>query len=261
MVSRCRKSHKCFEACVHGAISVKEDGFIRIEGEKCRPGCDYSCTKACVNKALIIMGSYVTTDELMRRLDRDRPYWGADGGVTLGGGEPMFQPEFAIEVLERCQQNYIHTAMETCGHARWEYYERALQHLDWLFFDIKHMNPARHREGTGKSNELILDNLERIVSKAKVNGKPCVIARLPLIPGYNDSEENIAVTAEFVSRINLSEVNILPFHRLGVPKWERLGREYKYKNTVPPAPEHVAGIKAVFDSYGVRCYIGANTPF
>ena len=144
----------------------------------------------------------------MKRMERERRFWGPNGGVTLSGGEPMYQPEFTIALLERCQKEYIHTAMETCGHMPWEYYEQALDYLDWLFYDLKCMDPVKHKEETGITSELILDNMERIAIKYRRRGKPRVIVRVPLVPGFNDSEGNIRATAKFMNKINLEEVNI-----------------------------------------------------
>lgn len=261
---RCQRCHKCVQACPFNAIAVNEDQSVSIDRRVCRDQQCYKrplmpCIQACHNEGLSLVGKYVTIDELMGRLERERKFWGPEGGVTLSGGEPMYQPQFAIALLERCQQEYIHTAMETCGQMPWEYYELALDCLDWLFYDLKCMDPVKHKEETGIANELILDNMDKIAAKWRRSGKPRVVVRVPLIPGHNDSEENIRATAKFVSKLQLEEVNILPFHRLGASKYERLDLEYKYRDLSPPGSLDKA--QELFHSYGLKAYVGSLTPF
>jgi pyruvate-formate lyase-activating enzyme len=123
------------------------------------------------------------------------------------------------------------------------------------------MDAAKHEKETGVSNELILENLGRIAIRSKHNVRLRVIVRVPLISGYNDSEENIRATAEFMNKINLEEVNILPFHRLGASKYERLGVAYKYKGVDPPTSDSLKEFQGIFGSYGINAYIGRATPF
>jgi pyruvate formate lyase activating enzyme len=148
--------------------------------------------------------------------------------------------------------------METCAHVPWEHLKEALRYLDWIFVDIKHMDPKRHEEGTGVTNELILKNIERM---ATLERAPRMMVRMPVVPGFNDSDENVTATAEFMKRLGKDEINVLPFHRLGASKYEQLGWDYPYKNVEPPTNEKMLHIKRVFERYGIRCYIGSNTPF
>lgn len=261
---RCQRCHKCVQACPFNAITPNEDQSISIDrrvcrNEECYKRSEIPCLQACRNEGLSFAGKYVTIDELMKRMERERRFWGPNGGVTLSGGEPMYQPEFTIALLERCQKEYTHTAMETCGHMPWEYYEQALDYLDWLFYDIKCMDPVKHKEETGITSELILDNMERIAIKSRRRGKPRVIARVPLVPGFNDSEGNIRATAKFMNKIDLEEVNILPFHRLGTSKYERLGLEYKYRESSPP--ESLGMVQELLHYYGLKAYMASFTPF
>jgi glycyl-radical enzyme activating protein len=193
----------------------------------------------------------------MKKIQRDRRYWGPGGGVTLSGGEPMFQPEFTTEILKACYDSYIHTALETCGHAPWKYYEKALNYIDWVFFDIKHVDAEAHKKGTGVSNQLIFENAERIAS----HGSYRLVFRMPVIPGFNDSVENITATAEFIRKAGKEEVNLLPIHHFGSTKYELLGMKYTCEDIKPPGSEKMRDIEKIFDAYSIKCYIGSLTPF
>lgn len=193
----------------------------------------------------------------MKKIQRDRQYWGTGGGITLPGGEPLFQPEFAIEILKQCYDSYIHTAVETCGYVQYKVYEEVLNYLDWLFFDIKHMNSKIHQNGTGVPNELILENASRIAAK----GNCRLIIRKTIVPGFNDSAENINATANFMKKIGLEEINILPLHHLGFSKYELLGKKYTWQNIKSPGLEKMEEIRKMFEGYSIKCYIGSFTPF
>ena len=256
--SECIKDHLCIGSCSHRAMSIKNNGhFISIDRTKCRDCTDFTCVSACPQNALRIAGYHITVDELMKKIQRDRQYWGAGGGITLSGGEPLFQPDFAIEILKQCYDSYIHTALETCGFVSYKVYERALKYVDWIFFDIKHFNSEIHQKGTGLPNELILENATKIAGQ----GNYRMIVRMTIIPGYNDSLNNISATAEFIKKNGLEEVNILPLHHLGTSKYELLGKEYTYNEIKPPRSERMEEIKCIFEEYSIKCYIGSFTPF
>jgi len=146
-------------------------------------------------------------------------YERSGGGVTLSGGETLAQPEFATSILGLCQGACIHTALETCGHAEWGIFEEALKPVDLLLYDFTHMDPVKHKKYTGVSNRLIPDNARRASHKLSIP----MWARIPVIPGYNDSPENIEVTARFITEELgncVKRVNLLPYHhRLGGNKF------------------------------------------
>jgi pyruvate formate lyase activating enzyme len=193
----------------------------------------------------------------MDTVHRDRAYWGSGGGVTLGGGEPLAQPEFTLALLKELHDAYVHTAMETCANVPWARLEKALQYLDWIFVDIKHMEPEKHKQETGVSNELILRNIEHMAALESAR----TIVRMPVVPGYNDSDENVLAMAQFLRKIGKYEVNLLPFHRLGVSKYEQLGMDCVYKDTQAPSVEKMKQIEKIFEQKGISCYVGSDTPF
>ena len=247
-------------ACPVGAISVGKIGDYPVfDRSKCATCDRFSCMKGCYNGAVRVVGRHVTVQELMDTVHRDRAYWGSGGGVTLGGGEPLAQPEFTLALLKELHDAYVHTAMETCANVPWARLEKAMQYLDWIFVDIKHMDPEKHRQETGVGNKLILSNIENMAALGKKSAR--IVVRMPVVPGYNDSDENVFAMAEFLRKTGRHEVNLLPFHRLGVSKYEQLGMDYAYKDTQAPSAEKLNHIKKLFEQKGILCYVGSDTPF
>jgi len=221
-------------------------------------GCaQHSCVEVCPKDALRLVGKNISVSEMMRMISRDRAYWGEGGGLTISGGEPLAQSRFVTKVLELSYDGGVNTALETCAYVPWTTLRRALNYLDWVLIDIKHMDPVKHKSATGVDNRRILDNTTKVVR----TGGPRVIIRIPVIPGFNDTMTNMSETAEFLRKIGQDEVNLLPFHRLAISKYEQLGLEYPYKDTQPPSAALLEGFRDLFASRGVNCYLGDDTPF
>ncbi len=247
----CKKCGLCVQACQLGAIAFSEEEGPRINRDLCN-SCG-QCVEACPNQALELAGYSVTVEELYEEVAKDSPFFRrSNGGVTIGGGEPTMQPEFAIKFLKKCKQKYMHTVMETCGYVKWEYLERLLKHLDLVYFDIKHMDAFQHREITGVSNEIILENAGR------ASGLRPMIVRIPIVPGCNDSDENILDTARFASKLgeNLKRIELLPYHKFGTQTYGQLGKEYKLADVESPGDDHLERLKQIVESCGVRAQIG-----
>jgi pyruvate formate lyase activating enzyme len=251
---------RCVEACLKGAVQRSQHNGLPVTFDrKLCDSCDtMDCVKVCYTQALQPSGRWYTVDELMHVLHRDRFYWGPQGGVSLGGGEPLLQRDFVLNVLERCHDAYISVCLETSAYVPREVLEAAVPHVQWLFIDIKHMDSARHAAGTGVTNELILDNIRWLKSSAWPGR---VVIRMAVIPGFNDTMENAQATAEFMNQTGLKEMNLLPFHRLGASKYEQLGICYGYAEQAAMSPESLEPITAVFRGKGITCYLGPDTPF
>lgn len=248
----CKKDYSCIKACRKGAIHADRlSGYIIVERKKCRRCRNFNCVTACNNNALCVSGFYLSVGQLMEKIQKDKECDGLRGGIIMSGGEPMYQPEFAIEILKQCSSCNIHTTMETCGHAPWKYYERAINYVDLIFYDIKHMNAEAHRQRIGPSNELILENASKIAEKCKQR----MVFRVPVVPGFNDSVENISDTAEFIKKTSRNEVNIVPIHHRGLLKYQLLGMDYDYKNIKPPVKSKLKELKEIFNSYSIKCDI------
>jgi pyruvate formate lyase activating enzyme len=248
---KCTGCGACVVACPQKVIEII-DNKSKIDISKCT-GCG-ACSTNCPNEARKIIGKRVSAQEVFKAVNDDRIFYEpSGGGVTLSGGEPLVQPEFALDVLKLCKEHGLHTALETCGFASWETFSEVLNYTDLVLFDLKHMDSAAHIKYTGVPNQLILSNLTRINKELSIP----ILARIPVIPGYNNSEENISSTAKFiVDKLNSSvKVHLLAYHRLGESKYEQLGLKYEtYIN--PPSEEEMIKLKEIIESFGLTAFIG-----
>jgi pyruvate formate lyase activating enzyme len=205
----------------------------------------------------MISGCRVTVEEVMVEVKKDQTFYRrSGGGVTLSGGDPLAQPSFAREILERCGEANIHTAIETCGNAPEQVFRQVVESSELVLYDLKHADPVEHRRLTGASNTLVLGNLRVLVAM----GKP-VVARLPLIPGRNDGEGNLREIGALLSGLHIREVHLMPFHQLGKDKYQRLGSAYNLADV--PALLGPGGdgsalpiARAVLESFGLAVQIG-----
>ena len=241
---------KCKEVCPAGAI--RSEGY-RIDREKCIK-CG-ACVDRCPNKALKKIGFRMTAEEISNLIERYKVFYknSDNGGVTISGGDPVFQAEFAVEVLKACHAKGIHTAIETSAYAPEHVFLSLVENVDLLLADIKHMDPEKHKEGTGVSNEPILRNFR---SWSKMENRPPCVIRVPLIPGFNDDEENIKRTCEFVKEVGLEQIDLLPFNILPDSKYRELGIEWVFTGVDSQDKEHLAKLSEIVASYGLKNTVG-----
>lgn len=214
---RCTRCGACAEACERG-LHVLDGRQHEFEREACR-ACG-SCVDVCPSAALAIKGQLVTTDALVARAARMKPFFDhSGGGVTLTGGEVTAQVGFAEAILAGCQQESVRTAIETCGACPWESLERLVRHTDLVLYDLKLIDDAEHRQWTGASNKRILENA------AHLNGRNIRI-RIPLIPGITDTDANLRGIFGFMNDVHLARVSLLPFNPSAAAKHEWLGLRY-----------------------------------
>ena len=182
------------------------------------------------------VGKDVTVGELMDEIVKDAIYYNrSGGGVTLSGGECMAQPEFSEAILRAVHEYGYSTAIETTAFARREVVDALLPHVDHFLMDIKHTDPRKHKEFTGQDNAIILENAKYIAENAKH-----LIIRVPTVPTFNDTPEEIAGIAKFADSLpNVTELHLLPYHRLGQDKYAGIGREYTLSHITPPTKEHM----------------------
>ncbi len=209
--------------------------FLEIDRKRCRK-CGM-CSRVCPADAKKISGKYVTVEDLLKEIEKDRVFYrNSNGGVTISGGEPTMQYDFVAELLRQCHMHDIHTAIETCGYSEQKNLMKVMEHVDEIFFDLKHMDSEKHKALTGVTNKSILENAIKVAGTGKK-----VTFRIPLVPNCNDEKDNILKTGEFVSKItndNIS-IEILPYHRLGEMKFVWLDKEYELSDTKEPTKEQV----------------------
>ncbi len=243
---KCIGCERCVEACPRDAIRV-EKGNRLIDRGLC-DGCG-ACTDVCPSGALQFDGMELTVEETVKVVMRDEGFYRkSGGGVTVSGGEPLLQHGFVKALLRSCKGKGVHAAMETSGFARWEIFRAVVRELDLLLIDVKHMDPDVHLTLTGRSNEVVLKNIERAAGEDLCR----IVLRYPVIPGRNDSPRNVERLIGFMKKNGLCHIDIFPFHRLGEHEYDELGMEYPARTIGTPLPEQVEEIKGRFESEGLH---------
>ena len=248
----CNNCGKCLEVCTENALFLDDAGTLQVDRERCTV-CG-ECVSVCLPEALTVYGKKMSAQEVFEEVRRDEIFYqGTGGGVTISGGEPLNQPHFLGAILKLCQEAGIHTCFETSGFARPEVLATILPFTDHVLFDLKHMDSAVHKELTGQPNEIILKNAKTVAD----SGTP-VLFRMPLIPGLNDSQENIQQTAQFIAGLGKESaqgVELMPYHRMGAGKYETLDKPYMMNGIKPSDPTHVESIRKRFDDLGSKCTV------
>jgi len=207
-----------------------------------------ACAGKCSTEALSLVGEKMNVGQVMTIIEKDMPFYGeSDGGVTFSGGEPLQQPDFLEALVNECTERNIHTVLDTCGYAPPKVVDRFLGKINLFLYDIKIFDSAKHQKYTGMSNELILENAQRIASSgAKLS------VSIPIVPQINDDEENIERTGKFLASLKKVEwVSLLPYHRMGVDKYENLGKPYRLKDTKTPSHQRMQMIKEKLEAFGL----------
>ena len=242
---RCISCGACSTICPSGAIQIK-NGIPITEKEECVL-CG-KCIEKCPALAREIIGEKLTAKEIIKEIEKDLVFYEeSGGGVTFSGGEPLGQSEFLESLLNCCQEKKIHTAVDTSGYISWEILNKISPKVDLFLYDLKIMDSKKHKKYTGVSNEIILENLEKL---SLVHNN--IFVRFPVIPGINDDYQNIKKIGEFLSSLKIAQVNILPYHYIGKDKYRRLGRIYKLTSTQPPSEGKLAQVSAVLKKFNLN---------
>jgi pyruvate formate lyase activating enzyme len=242
--NRCKGFKVCLAACPQDAVHWDE--CTLTDWGKC-DHCG-KCAEVCYAGAREMIGRRISSAELLDDILRDVPFFDqSGGGVTFTGGEPLAQVEFLEDVLQRCKEHNLHTAVDTCGHTSWENFQAILPFTDLFLFDLKLIDEERHQHYTSVTNRMILNNV-RSLSESGAR----ILVRIPLIPEVNDDEASIHQFASFLTSLPYLEgVALMPYHTIGVAKYEALGMQYKLSTLQPPPLEHIKQVEGLFASAGL----------
>lgn len=248
--ARCIRCFDCIRVCPPQAITELPDA-LSLDLDKCDL-CG-KCVEVCPSGAWEIIGKAMSVADVMREVEKDRVFYEeSGGGVTFSGGEPLMQADFLADLLECCKERDIHTALDTSGYAEWETVERLSHNVDLFLYDLKFIDEARHLHFTGVSNEPILRNLRELSSRRNT-----MVVRLPLVPGINDDEDNIKAIGQFVASLaNVEQISLLPYHKAGVDKYQRLRREYELPDILPPTSGRIAEVVGMLRQFGLTIKVG-----
>lgn len=253
--AKCRGCGRCIDLCPVQAIYLSaESKKVKTDRTRCT-NCG-ACTNACLYRAREMTGKMLDVDEVFEQVMSDRMFFETSGGgITASGGEPLCVPSFIRALFEKCKREGIHTAIETCGYGSWEAVREAMLYTDLVLYDLKAMDSKLHKELTGVDNGQILENCIRI----KRQLHKAMVVRIPVVPGLNDSRENLISTADFIKRELGADVpvHLLPYHSLGDSKLESLESGKCRLDILPPGEEQMNDLKKLMSDTGLNVQVGA----
>lgn len=215
------KCQRCVEVCIKSAISSAPDKKLLIDRNMCQD-CSMPCASACPAQGLLVYGKEQSVAEVLQIVEQDSVFYRrSGGGMTLSGGEPLLQKDFAVALLREARKRRIKTAIETCAMVPWANFEEVAPYLSTVLFDLKHMDSNQHEQHTGRPNTIILENFKKFCTNFP---DIPLLARTPLIPGFNDTPEAVRAIAEFIKPYSHVTYEMLPYHRLGTQKYTFLAR-------------------------------------
>lgn len=245
----CIGCRRCETVCPTGAISFTPE--VTIDRKKCID-CG-ACCEVCFSEALTMIGREMTVSDLIFELKKDEVHYRkSNGGITLSGGEVLAQPEMAAALLKAFKEQGWHTAIESTGYASEKSLDLILPHLDLFLMDIKHTNSIKHRKHIGVPNDLILKTAQKVAAYPHTE----MVVRIPVIPEFNDTPEEIAEIAVIAQRLQVKKINLLPYHPYGENKYENIGEEYKAGNLEAPSKKKMEILRDLVQQIGIDCQIG-----
>jgi pyruvate formate lyase activating enzyme len=248
----CNGCGECLPACPRQALALNEEATALIIDRRFCTNCG-TCVTACVRGALTIYGKRMTVTEVVDTVAKDLPFYRrSGGGVTVSGGEPGAHPSFLIGILRGCREAGIHTAIETSGYVNDRFFNRLLEEVDLVLFDLKLMDPDEHYVATGRRNDRILSNARSLAGSGKA-----VRFRMPLIPGTNDGADNLRKLADFLNTIGHPSIELMPYHQFGKGKYAATGRIYTMGDEPTATPNDVENACHILSNQGIACSVSS----
>ena len=249
-IIRCISCGQCASMCPSGALRLTPRGVVAEDTR-----CEYcgTCAMNCPAEARQFAGKLLSVESLMDIIKKDVLFYDqSGGGATFSGGEPLLQADFLLRLLKACGQQDIHRAIDTTGYIDTRRLMEIARETDLFLFDIKLMNPQKHKQYTGVSNRKILYNLEQLAREAVE-----ITIRIPLIPGINDDDDNITRTGNYLSRLpGIENVDVLPYHEAARYKYVKIGEKYNAKHILPPTSDRLSAVAHRLESFGLKVDIG-----
>ncbi|HVI42299.1 MAG TPA: glycyl-radical enzyme activating protein [Anaerovoracaceae bacterium] len=248
----CKGCNRCRKICPNGGPQASENGCVVLNRSQCI-SC-FECADACPYEALKLSGREMSAEQVLNEVMKDKVFYQqSGGGVTISGGEPLMQVDFIAEILKLVKEGGIGTCIETAGNVPWANFEKVLPYTDLFLFDVKFLDPELHKKWTGCSNQLIQENLEKLVKFDKE-----IIIRIPLIPDINDGQEFKDIIDRISEMENMKEIHILPFHQLGSSKYDQMGMDYSMKDYREDNDEMVRECGQYTAAKGFRVSVGGS---
>ena len=248
---KCNGCGECVKICPENAISFANGEHVRrVDWEKCTQ-C-FKCTEICLSKAMTIIGEKVTPEHVIEIVEKDMVFYrNSGGGVTFSGGESLMQPSFLGETIALAKEKNLHVALDTTGFAKSDVLKKILMKTDLVLFDVKHLDPAKHKKLTSVENELILKNMRIAASNTRT------WFRIPLISGVNDGDDHIEHFSELAAELKIEKISFLPFHEGGISKMAQIGMDRELYKGKPPSEERINHLEKIVAGKGVKVTIGS----
>lgn len=243
--NKCLGCRSCLEQCMEEAITIEKTGPV-IDRNRCR--LCLKCVIVCPVEAIQVAGKEITASELLKEIRKDRfVFEESGGGATFSGGEPLMQAEFIIELLKELKKENIHTVIETSGFAPWPVLEAVAEMTDLILYDLKLIDPVKSIKYTGVSSSVILSNLKQLIESGSQ-----VQVRMPIVPSVNDDQSNLQEVAIILKECGVSELELIPYHILGMAKYTNLNLEYRQAGIAVPSVDQVSGIAVYMEQNGLK---------